>query len=41
MQIISKEEMRKAGEKSPDRADSLALAFYEGKVRNPNIRWLG
>jgi hypothetical protein len=41
MQIISKEEMRKAGEKSPDRADALALSFYEAKVRNPNIRWLG
>jgi hypothetical protein len=26
--------------KSPDKADSLALAFYEPRVRNPNLRWL-
>lgn len=40
MQLISKEEMRSHGQHSPDRADALALAFYEGRVRNPQIRWL-
>ncbi len=40
LQLVSKEYMRKHGEKSPDRADSLALAFYEPIIRNPVIRWL-
>ncbi len=40
LQIISKEIMRRHGEKSPDRADALALAFYEPKKNNPSIRWL-
>jgi len=40
MQLISKEEMRSHGEKSPDRADALALVFYEPIQRNPVIRWL-
>ena len=41
MQIVSKEEMkRKFRVKSPDRADALALAFYQPRVRNPQIRWL-
>lgn len=40
LQIVSKEIMRKHGEKSPDRADALALAFYKPKKRNPQIRWL-
>jgi hypothetical protein len=35
-QIESKEKMVK----SPDRADALALAFYESIQRNPAIRWL-
>ncbi len=41
LQIISKEEMKRIYHlKSPDRADSLALAFYEPLQRNPSIRWL-
>ncbi len=40
LQIVSKEFMRKHGEKSPDRADALALAFYTPKKNNPTIRWL-
>lgn len=40
LQILSKEIMRRHGEHSPDRADALALAFYERKVRDPKIRWL-
>ncbi len=40
LQLVSKEYMRKHGEKSPDRADALALAFYEAKAHNPEIRWL-
>lgn len=39
MQIESKEDMRKRGMKSPDRADALALAFM-GDTSNPQIRWL-
>jgi len=35
-QLESKEKM----EKSPDRADALALAFYEPEIKNPQIRWL-
>jgi len=41
LQIISKEEMKRQYHlKSPDKADSLALAFYEPIQRNPRIRWL-
>ncbi len=40
LQLVSKEYMRKHGEHSPDRADALALAFYEPKQHNPDIRWL-
>ncbi len=40
LQIVSKEDMRKHGEKSPDRADALALAFYTPVKKNPTIRWL-
>ena len=42
LQIISKEEMKRQYHlKSPDKADSLALCYYEPIIRNPNIRWLG
>lgn len=41
LQIVSKEEMKRTYHlKSPDRADSLALAFYEPAVHVPSIRWL-
>ena len=40
LQIVSKEIMRKHGEHSPDRADALAMAFYEPLKRIPSIRWL-
>jgi len=41
LQIVSKEEMKRTYHlKSPDKADSLALAFYEPKINNPAIRWL-
>jgi len=41
LQIVSKEEMKRQYHlKSPDKADSLALAFYEPIQRNPSIRWL-
>ena len=41
LQIISKEEMKRIYHlKSPDKSDSLALAFYESKVHSPSIRWL-
>ncbi len=40
LQLVSKEYMRKHGEKSPDRADSLAMAFYEAQQHTPAIRWL-
>ncbi|MDD5551386.1 MAG: phage terminase large subunit [Candidatus Omnitrophica bacterium] len=36
LQLESKEKM----DKSPDRADALALAFYEPILRTPQIRWL-
>jgi len=35
-QLESKEKLVK----SPDRADALALAFYESEQKNPQIRWL-
>jgi len=41
LQIISKEEMKRQYHlKSPDKADSLALAFYEPRRFSPSIRWL-
>ncbi len=41
LQIISKEDMKREYHlKSPDKADALALAFYEPLVRTPRIRWL-
>ena len=41
LQIISKEDMKRQYHlKSPDKADSLALAFYEPRINNPEIRWL-
>jgi len=41
LQIVSKEEMKRTYHlKSPDKADSLALAFYEPAVHSPAIRWL-
>jgi len=41
LQIVSKEEMKRQYRlKSPDKADSLALCFYEPKQYNPVIRWL-
>ena len=41
LQIVSKEEMKRTYKlKSPDKADSLALCFYEPLQRNPQIRWL-
>jgi hypothetical protein len=41
IQLISKEEMKRIYHlKSPDKADSLALAFYEPAVHEPSIRWL-
>jgi len=41
LQIVSKEDMKRTYHlKSPDKADSLALAFYEIIQKNPQIRWL-
>jgi len=40
IQLVSKEEMKKEGGHSPDRADALAMAFYTGQIKNPQIRWL-
>ena len=41
LQIVSKEDMKRTYHlKSPDKADSLALAFYEPEIKNPQIRWL-
>jgi len=41
LRIISKEEMKRTYHlKSPDKADSLALAFYEPRIYSPEIRWL-
>jgi len=38
--IESKDEMKQRGLKSPERADALALCFYEPKGREPGVRWL-
>jgi hypothetical protein len=41
LQIVSKEDMKRMYHlKSPDKADSLALAFYEPRQYTPSIRWL-
>ena len=40
LQIESKEDMKKRGVKSPDKADALALAFMEAAPRDLKIRWL-
>jgi len=40
LQVESKEDMKKRGVKSPDKADALALAFMESQPRNPRIRWI-
>ena len=41
LQIVSKEDMKRVYRlKSPDKADSLALCFYQAKQHNPNIRFL-
>ena len=41
LQIVSKEDMKRVYHlKSPDKADSLALCFYEPAVHSPQIRWL-
>ena len=41
LQIVSKEEMKRQYHlKSPDKADALALAFYEPKEYNLRVRWL-
>ncbi len=41
LQIISKEDMKRVYRlKSPDKADSLALCYYEPRINNPVIRWI-
>ncbi len=41
LQIVSKEDMKRVYRlKSPDKADALALAYYEPKQHKPAIRWL-
>ena len=41
LQIVSKEDMKRIYHlKSPDKSDSLALAFYEPAIHSPNLRWL-
>jgi len=40
LQIESKEDMKKRGVKSPDKADALALCFMNPTLRKPNVRWL-
>ncbi len=41
LQIVSKEDMKRVYHlKSPDKADSLALCFYEQEIHSPNLRWL-
>jgi hypothetical protein len=40
LQIEAKEDMKKRGLKSPDKADSLVLAFMESPNREIRIRWL-
>ena len=41
LQIVSKEDMKRQFRvKSPDKADALALCFYEPRQYTPSIRWL-
>jgi len=41
LQIVSKDDMKRSYRvKSPDKADALALCFYEGRKFNPQLRWL-
>lgn len=40
LQIESKEEMKKRGIKSPDKADALALCFMESAPKELRIRWI-
>lgn len=40
LQIEAKEDMKKRGLKSPDKADALMLAFMESPNREIRIRWL-
>lgn len=38
--IEKKEDMKKRGIKSPDKADAVMLAFMEGAGKQPGIRWI-
>ncbi len=40
LQMESKEDMKKRGTKSPDKADALALAFMDSPLIEVGIRWL-
>lgn len=40
LQIESKEDMKKRGLKSPDKTDSLMLAFMEAPNKEVNLRWI-
>lgn len=40
LQMESKEDMKKRGTKSPDKADALALAFMDSPLIEARIRWL-
>jgi len=40
LQMESKEDMKKRGVKSPDKADALALAFMDSPLSGVSIRWL-
>jgi len=40
MQLESKEDMKRRGVKSPDRADALALCFMEPIIKIPSVRWI-
>jgi len=40
LQMESKEDMKKRGIKSPDKADALALAFMESPLTEARVRWL-
>jgi len=40
LQMESKEDMKKRGVKSPDKADALALAFMDSPLTEARVRWL-
>ena len=40
LQMESKEDMKKRGTKSPDKADALALAFMDSPLREYRVRWI-